>query len=94
MYFQTELQCYSRKNMTEVDVIKLILIARYFQQVQEHFYLIYHLNSRLGRTDRAIISVYKLLLLLLKLYFMWLKSRCMQSYIPPPCTILMSKMNF
>lgn len=52
MYFQTELQYYSRKNMAEVDVIKLTLIPGYFQQVQEHFYLIYHLNSRLSRTER------------------------------------------
>lgn len=51
MYFQTELQYYRRKNMTEVNVIKLSLIPGYFQQVQEHFYLIYHLNSRLGRTE-------------------------------------------
>lgn len=35
----------------EVDVIKLTLIPGYFQQVQEHFYLIYHLNSRLSRTE-------------------------------------------
>lgn len=39
MYFQTELQYYSRKNMAEVDVIKLTLIPGYFQQVQEHFFI-------------------------------------------------------